>query len=33
LDSVAEGRKPGGGRDADIYPLPGGGAVVVLEAR
>jgi hypothetical protein len=33
LDPVAEGGKPGGGRDADIYPLPGGGAVVVLEGR
>jgi hypothetical protein len=35
LDAVIEGAKPGGGRDADadIYPLPGGGAVVVLEGR
>ena len=33
LASVGEGGKPGGGRDADIYPLPGGGAVVVLEGR
>ena len=32
LDSVAEGGKPGGGRDTDTYPS-GGGAVVVLEGR
>jgi len=29
LDAVAAEPQPGGG--ADIYPLPGGGAVVVLE--
>jgi PAS fold len=33
LDAVVEGAKPAEGRDADIYPLPGDGAVVVLGGR
>jgi hypothetical protein len=33
LDAVSAGAQPDGGGGAGIYPLPGGGAVVVLEER
>jgi hypothetical protein len=33
LDAVGAGAQSGGGEGADIFPLPGGGAVVVLEGR
>jgi hypothetical protein len=33
LDAGAAGAHVGTGAGADIYPLPGGGAVVVLEGR
>mgnify|MGYP003542499484 CR=1 FL=1 len=33
LDAGAAGAHRGGGENPDIYPLPGGGAVVVLDGR
>ena len=33
LDAVGTGAPAAGVENADIYPLPGGGAVVVLEGR
>jgi len=33
LDAMGTGAPPAGDENASIYPLPGGGAVVVLEGR